>query len=383
MSRLGGLCGLGAAFAGLVAAHALALEVPPLPGVTVTTPSLPVTTALPPPPPLPITTALPPPPPPPSLPVTTALPPAPAPPPVTIKTPPVTVTTPPVTPPRATTPPAPSPVAPPIVTTPTRPGTAPAPSAPAPSAPAGGSASQSGGSTGFTSSTSSRSGPARRSQPAVATRTNRLRATPRRAKGRVTVRLAFTLSKAQRLFLIVRGPVPSCQVVGVIPVRGHRGVNKLTFAGRAHGRNLRPGAYLLSLSTVRQPLATAPTTLVEVVSKRRSVPAKPGAEKPTCTDAQASAISPFFRLLRGEGTGTGSVGAGANRGDAVSSIPPANSDGKHDVLGVATPGAGLDSGASADGLGSLVAIGVLTLIGAILLGTVALVTRFFRGSWNP
>ena len=166
-------------------------------------------------------------------------------------------------------------------------------------------------------------------------------------------------------------------------MRGHRGVNKLTFAGRAHGRNLRPGAYLLSLSTVRQPLATAPTTLVEVVSKRRSVPAKPGAEKPTCTDAQASATSPFFRLLRREGTGTGSAGADANRGDAVSSIPPANSDGKHDVLGVATPGAGLDSGASADGLGSLVAIGILTLIGAILLATVALVTRFFRGSWNP
>ena len=63
----------------------------------------------------------------------------------------------------------------------------------------------------------------------------------------------------------------------MIPVRGHRGVNKLTFAGRANGRNLRPGSYLLSLSTVRQPLAAAPTTLVKVVSKRRSVPAKPGA----------------------------------------------------------------------------------------------------------
>ena len=94
MSRLGGLCGLGAAFAGLIAAHALALEVPPLPGVTVTTPSLPVTTALPPPPPLPITTALPPPPPPPPLPVTTALPPCPCTAAGHVKTPPVTVTTP-------------------------------------------------------------------------------------------------------------------------------------------------------------------------------------------------------------------------------------------------------------------------------------------------
>jgi hypothetical protein len=197
------------------------------------------------------------------------------------------------------------------------------------------------------------------------------------------VRLAFTLSKAQQLFLIVRGPVPSCAVVGVIPVRGHRGVNKLTFAGRAGGRNLRPGSYLLSLSTVRQPLAAAPTTLVRVVSKRRSIPAKPGAERPTCADAQAAATGPFFRLLRREGTGTGPAEAPAGRGGLVSSVPPANSDQQHDVLGVATPGAGLDSGASADSLESLITIGILTLIGAILLTTVALVTRFLRGSWNP
>ena len=38
-------------------------------------------------------------------------------------------------------------------------------------------------------------------------------------------------------------------------MRGHRGVNKLTFAGRAKGRILRPGSYLLSLST--RPAAVA------------------------------------------------------------------------------------------------------------------------------
>jgi hypothetical protein len=196
------------------------------------------------------------------------------------------------------------------------------------------------------------------------------------------VRLAFTLSKAQRLFLIVRGPVPSCEVVGVIPVRGHRGVNKLTFAGRAEGRNLRPGAYLLSLSTVRQPLAAAPTTLVQVVSKRRSVPAKAGADKPTCAEAQTSATGPFYRILHREGPTVGRAETPASRG-LVTSVPPANSDQKHDVLGVATPGAGLDSGSPAGALESLITIGILTLIGAILLTTVALVTRFFRGTWNP
>ena len=168
----------------------------------------------------------------------------------------------------------------------------------------------------------------------------------------------------------------------MIPVRGRQGVNKLTFAGRAGRRNLRPGSYLLSLSTVRQPLAAAPTTLVQVVSKRRSVPAKPGAEKPTCADAQASATGPFFRLLRGEGTAAGPAGARAGRGGLVTSVPPANSDQQHDVLGVATP-AGLDSGSSADGLQALITIGILTLLGAILAATVALVTRFFRGTWNP
>jgi hypothetical protein len=196
------------------------------------------------------------------------------------------------------------------------------------------------------------------------------------------VRLAFSLSRAQRLFLIVRGPTPSCQVVGVIPVRGHKGVNKLTFAGRAEGRNLRPGSYLLSLSTVRQPLAAAPTTLVDVVSKRRSVPAKPGAEKPTCGEALAYGSGPLFRLVRHEGALAGPA-AGSARGHAVNSLPPANSDQQHDVLGVATPGAGVDSGSSADRLESLIPIAVLTLIGAILLTAVALVTRFFRGTWNP
>jgi hypothetical protein len=382
MSRFGSLCGLGVAIAGLVAAHALALEVPPVPGVTVTTPSVPVTTAVPPPPPLPVTTALPPTPPPPPLPVTTALPPAPAPPPVTVKTPPVTVTT---TTPRVTTPSPPNPVTPPITTTPNRPA-----ATQSSSGSSGGSAAQAGGGSApqasgpaATTSSSARYGPTRSAQPAFSNRTNRLRATPHRSKNRVTVRLAFKLSKAQRLFLIVRGPVPSCAVAGVIPIRAHRGVNKVTFAGRASGRNLRPGSYLLSLSTVRQPLTAAPTTLVKVVSKRRSVPAKPGAHKPTCAEAQASTTGQLFRLLRHEGTAAGPGATAPTQRPVSNSLPPANSDQQHDVLGVATPGAGLDSGSSADRMESLIAIGVLTLIGAILLTTVALVTRFVRGTWNP
>jgi hypothetical protein len=200
------------------------------------------------------------------------------------------------------------------------------------------------------------------------------------------VRLAFKLSEPQRLFLIVRGPAPSCNVAGVIPLRGHKGTNKVNFAGRADGRNLRPGVYGLSLSAVRRPSGAAPMTFVEVVSKRRSVPAKAGARRPTCTDAQALAAVPAFRLLRREGAAptprTAKAPAAAPR-DALASAPPANSDQQHDVLGAAIPGPGLDSGPSAEGLDRLIMIGILTVIGAILLTALALVTRFLRGSWNP
>jgi hypothetical protein len=189
------------------------------------------------------------------------------------------------------------------------------------------------------------------------------------------VQLDFTLSEAKRVFLIVRGPAPSCDVVGVIPVRGHRGANTVDFAGRAGGRNLRPGGYVLSISPVRRPSGDAPTTFVEVISKRRSVPAKAGAREPTCTAAQALAAG----LLRREGVAARRAELRAGRPDA--SVPPATGDEQHDVLGVATPASG--SGPSAEGLESLITIGILALIGAILLTTVVLVTRFVRGSWNP
>jgi hypothetical protein len=375
MSRLGILLGLVTLFAGLVAAHALALDLPPTPGITATVPSLPVTTALPPPPPpppLPITTALPPPPPPPPLPV-----PAPVPPPVTV-----------TTPPRVTTPRIPTPVAPPVATTPTPRVPASAPSVPATrSAPAGASGASGGSASGAgtPSSAGSRSSSAQSSQPASAKRADRIRATPHRSKNRVTVRLKFRLAAAERLFLIIRGPAPSCSLAGVIPLRGHRGANTIDFAGRAEGRNLPPGRYLLSLSRVRRPAGDAPTTFVQVVSKRRSIPAKAGARRPTCTNAQALASVPAFRLLRHEGATAAPRPAGASPTPrtTVPSTPPENGDEHHDVLGVAIPGPDFGSGPTADGLERLIMIGILTVLGGILLTTIALVTRFLRGSWNP
>jgi hypothetical protein len=200
----------------------------------------------------------------------------------------------------------------------------------------------------------------------------------------VTVRLEFRLSEPKRLFLIVRGPAPSCDVAGVIPVRGRSGANKVVFAGRAGGRALPAGTYALSLSPVRRPAPGAPATYVEVVSKRRSVPARADALRPDCVDPQALAAYSAAGLLRREDTGAGRGALPGSRGDILASVPPGASDDQHDVLGAAIPGSGPDSGGVSDGLiESLLSIGVLTLVGAMLLATVALVTRFVRGSWNP
>jgi hypothetical protein len=188
----------------------------------------------------------------------------------------------------------------------------------------------------------------------------------------------FELSEAQRLYLIVRGPAPSCEVAGVIPVRGRKGPNRVDFAGRAGGRNLVPGGYVLSLSLVRRPSADGPTTFVEVISRQRSVPGRPGSRRPNCAAVGVFDARPFIPPLRQEGGP-----APAGRGNADKAAPPASTDQQHDVLGAAAPGAGLDAGDSREWLAALVTIGILTLIGAVLLSAVALVTRFLRGTWNP
>ena len=193
------------------------------------------------------------------------------------------------------------------------------------------------------------------------------------------MRLVFDLSEAQHLFLIVRGPTPSCEVAGVIPVRGDKGRNRVDFAGRAGGRNLRPGTYVLSLSPRRQPSANAPTTLVEVVSGRRSVPARAGSRRPSCAAPAAHYTSPTIPLRRDEGGGHGAAG----NGNANTSAPVLNDEEQHDIMGVAIPDVQFDPRDSGTWLAALVTIGILAVLGALLLSTITLVTRFVRGTWNP
>jgi hypothetical protein len=217
-----------------------------------------------------------------------------------------------------------------------------------------------------------------------------------RTKNRVSVRLRFALPAAARLFLIVRGPAPSCRVAGVIPLRGRRGANTVYFAGRVHGRRLEPGVYRLSLSATRRPQAGAPATTVRVVSARRSVPlAKARASLlASCTPAQAYFDDGTRRILVTEAAVATRQQETERPTASVAGVPPvqleppkqggsaAGRDGG--LAGGLLPDPGDIGGDSAGGgLESYAAIGVLLLVASLLFGMVVLVTRFLRGSWNP
>ena len=203
-----------------------------------------------------------------------------------------------------------------------------------------------------------------------------------RTPRRVSVRLAFVLPKADRIFLIVRGPAPSCEIAGYIPVRGRKGVNRVYFAGRVHGRRLDPGVYLISLSPNRRVVPGAPTEYVRVVSQRRAQPLPDSARKPSCREAGALAAD----------STAGPLVAEASPSPPTPTVRPAPARPAAEALGDESdddaaglvPDAGVLGAATGEAAEEpFVAIAVLSLVAALLIAMVVLVSRFLRGSWNP
>jgi hypothetical protein len=205
-----------------------------------------------------------------------------------------------------------------------------------------------------------------------------------KTRNRVSVRLDFTLARAARLFLIVRGPAPSCQAVGFIPVKGRKGHNTVAFAGRVQGHRLGPGVYLISLSPTRQFTAGAPTLSVRVVSARRSVPLPDAARKPSCSEPSEPATfsTPWIQLVEATQSALKSAPRQERPAAQVASAqrndPP---DGDDEEAAGLIPDIGAIGGDAAEQ--PFLAIAVLVLVGALLLAMAALVTRFLRGNWNP
>jgi hypothetical protein len=218
--------------------------------------------------------------------------------------------------------------------------------------------------------------------------------------GKTFVRLEFALGARRGLFLIVRGPAPSCRTTAVLRIRGRKGFNSVPFSGRLAKRQLEPGVYGLTLSPTRTAAPGAPAIFVEVVSDRRTVPVAPQ-DEPSCDSPAAAASERMLRVLApaafgapaapgtsetDTGTATATV---ATTGGSSSGAGPALPDPAPDVKGEIVledlpsppPVIGGDEGRSL--LEGIASIAVLLAVGFLLVTMLALVTRFVRGTWNP
>jgi hypothetical protein len=175
-------------------------------------------------------------------------------------------------------------------------------------------------------------------------------------------------------------------------VDAKKGTNTVFFAGRVQGHRLEPGLYQLSLSASRRPHPAAPAATVRVVSPRRSVPVTNPTSTPACAPEQAYLDDGTRRVLVAEAQQQQQIQQLQPRGPIVTLAgaataplrPPLHAAGvaNADDEGIAglLPDPRGDSGGL---LESFAAIGVLLIVASLLLGMVALVTRFLRGSWNP
>jgi hypothetical protein len=157
-------------------------------------------------------------------------------------------------PPPPAVPPAPPPALPPAPPPPALPPAPPilhgaTPPAPPPSGSTGSSGSS--GASGSSSGTGSSGAPASASQPSVRNAARAARVSRARfhtsGPGRRGTTITFHLTAPATVVLLVHGPSPSCGLAGRRVLTLGRGVSRVRFLGRFHGRPLTPGTYGITM----------------------------------------------------------------------------------------------------------------------------------------
>jgi hypothetical protein len=184
----------------------------------------------------------------------------------------------------------------------------------------------------------------------------------------------------------VRGPAPSCGVVGRFSVRGRRGTNRVGFTGRLRQRTLGPGAYRITARTRAGTAARPVVVLIEPTGGERSF---------ACGRSPVQESDPFVALLgslaNGEATPPSAHPAAATTDESNDGVSRDRSkeNGGAGVLprvkgrlrsipellpGVQTP----DSSSSPSGI---VGAAILLLLAVSALGVLLYVLRFLRRAY--
>jgi hypothetical protein len=188
--------------------------------------------------------------------------------------------------------------------------------------------------------------------------------------------IGFRLRRGGTVELVVRGA--NCSVLGRKRVHGHRGVNRVRFNGRLHGRPLAPGRYTIVLVVVHGSTQTRFGAIaVQVVPPGRRL-TKAQRTEPLVNDCAASMNAPALPVPLASTAGPlAVVGAGPSK-PAPAATKKRSRTG---VLGVSLkpPRLLVPMGGAPAWLGVLL-LGVFGVAGA---GVAVYLMRFLRGSWNP
>ena len=101
---------------------------------------------------------------------------------------------------------------------------------------------------------------------------------------------AFRLPAAAHVSLTVTQVSPRCSVEGTISLRGHRGINRVTFTGRLGHRSLPPGTYQISARTPRSGPVLVATVVIVGSGRPSHAQLETAMRRNVCTAQTASRV---------------------------------------------------------------------------------------------
>jgi hypothetical protein len=198
-----------------------------------------------------------------------------------------------------------------------------------------------------------------------------------RADGSVRVRLTFALPRKGRFELELQGPAPSCRLAARLERNGVRGTNRLDVRGRIEDEVLRPGVYVLTLTSASSGRALIRPVRVQVVSARRTIllgdaPASrsPCAAGSSSTPAGALPATPFAGTAPKPPLGAG--------GEATPEAPLTPPTPPEEVLGFGVPLPPAEEIVSPDAPLALTIAKLVVFVGLPLIALAAMLRRLLR-----